>query len=112
MMKRCTDPNNQDYANYGGRGIKVCERWHDVVNFYEDMGERRKGFSIERLDVNEGYYLDNCFWMPMSLQAKNRREWKHSPEGLDRIREARKAHTGWKHTPEAIAKMKDARKRD
>jgi hypothetical protein len=90
MMARCYKPENQDYHNYGGRGITVCEAWHDPRVFLADMGEKRDGFSIERIDVNLGYFKDNCYWLPMRLQARNRRPWKHTPEGLEKIRAARR----------------------
>jgi hypothetical protein len=85
MMARCYRPDNKDYPGYGGRGIKVCEQWHDVAGFVEDMGPREKGWSLERSDVNGDYSPENCRWIPMADQAKNRRPWKHSPAGLDGI---------------------------
>jgi len=91
MVQRCTDVNDKHYADYGGRGIKVDERWLDVRNFYVDMGERREGFSIERMDVDGDYAPDNCFWMPMKFQASNRRKWRHSAEGKRRIGDAQRA---------------------
>lgn len=90
MIQRCTDPKNQDYKYYGGRGIKVCDRWLDVRNFVEDMGERKKGWSIERIDVDGDYTPKNCFWIPMKYQAKNRRKWSHTEEGKRRIGEAQR----------------------
>ena len=90
MVDRCTNPDNLDYGGYGGRGITVCERWLDVVNFYDDMGERKKGWSIERIDVDGNYTPDNCFWIPMKYQAKNRRKWSHTPEGKARIAASRR----------------------
>jgi len=90
MMQRCYQEHNQDYENYGGRGIKVCEEWHDVTNFVADMGVMRKGFSLERVDVNGDYEPSNCCWLPHKFQGKNRRPWKHTPEGLNNIREARR----------------------
>ena len=95
MMHRCYHEHNKDYVNYGGRGISVCERWHSVANFIEDMGEvpRKAGIrmSLERLDVNGNYEPDNCIWLPLRLQAKNRRPWKHTPEGIANISKATKA---------------------
>ena len=94
MMSRCYNENNKSYSLYGGRGITVCLVWHDPINFCHDMierwGERPKGFSIERVDVNGNYEMANCCWVPMSMQAKNRRPWKHTSEGLNAIREARR----------------------
>ncbi|RLD04872.1 MAG: hypothetical protein DRI65_09915 [Chloroflexota bacterium] len=95
MMYRCYKEADPDYKNYGARGIKVCEEWHDVRGFYDDMlgkwGECPKGFSLERVDVDGDYHINNCCWIPMSMQAKNRRPWKHTEQGLENIREARRA---------------------
>lgn len=94
MMYRCYTRNNKDYPNYGGRGITVYEPWHDVRTFCADMIKRRgrmdKGFSLERIDPNGNYEPDNCTWIPLRLQGVNRRPWKHSPEGIEAIRAARK----------------------
>ena len=58
MIRRCYNPNCHAYKNYGGKGIKVCNRWQNVRNFYEDMGERSKGMTLER--INNGL-LKNLF---------------------------------------------------
>ena len=94
MIQRCTDPNNKDYHLYGGRGITVCERWLDVRNFVDDMGERKDGWSIERIDVDGNYHPENCFWIPLKYQAKNRRKWRHTEEGKRRIGEAQRKRHG------------------
>ena len=93
MMYRCYNPSSVDYVNYGGRGIQVCDRWHDVKHFVADMGtvpsvEAR--MSVERVDVNGNYEPKNCIWLPLRLQAKNRRPWKHSKKGLEAISAARR----------------------
>ena len=73
MLKRCYGSYDKRYSSYGGRGIKVCERWRDFKNFLEDMGERPEHYSIERINVNGDYEPSNCVWIPHSEQAKNRR---------------------------------------
>lgn len=72
-MNRCHNKSSDDYSDYGGRGIFVCERWHDVANFIEDMGERTKGASIDRIDNERGYEHGNCRWSNPTEQANNKR---------------------------------------
>jgi len=78
MLDRCNNPNRSLYKNYGGRGIKVCDRWqgdHGFENFLADMGERPLGKSIDRYPNNDGNYeSSNCRWATRKEQNLNRRE--------------------------------------
>ncbi|MCK5601423.1 hypothetical protein KAR91_06135 [Candidatus Pacearchaeota archaeon] len=73
MLQRCNNPKGPAYHNYGGRGIKVCDRWLKFENFLCDMGERPEGMSIEREDNDKGYELGNCKWATVKEQSRNRR---------------------------------------
>lgn len=73
MRQRCLDPNTRSYKDYGGRGIKICDRWNDFANFLEDMGERPAGMTIDREKVNGHYEPGNCRWATTKQQSENRR---------------------------------------
>jgi hypothetical protein len=79
MKQRCSNPKNKAYKYYGGRGIKVCDRWlHSFEKFLEDMGEVTPGLSIDRRNNNGNYEPRNCRWADASTQMKNRRKWRHA----------------------------------
>ena len=63
MIERCENPNHNSFDGYGGRGIKVCERWHTFENFYEDVSKLEhfgeKGYTLDRIRVNEDYEPGN-----------------------------------------------------
>lgn len=75
MRARCCNPNHGDYADYGGRGITVCERWRSsYVAFLEDMGRRPSQLhSLDRENNDASYSPDNCRWATPMEQAANRR---------------------------------------
>lgn len=74
MINRTTDPKHIEWELYGGRGIKVCERWRTYQNFYDDMAPTyRIGLTLDRVDGNGGYELGNCRWATPALQARNKR---------------------------------------
>lgn len=110
MIQRCTNPNNERWECYGGRGITVCERWSRFENFLEDMGNKPAGHTLERRNNSLGYCPSNCKWATWLEQASNKRnnrkisalgetinlsEWA-TKTGIKRATIAMRLTLGWK----------------
>ena len=76
MTERCYNPSHKNYGQYGGRGITVCESWHKFENFFRDMGYRPDKKSLDRINVNGNYCLENCKWSTQREQMLNTRRSK------------------------------------
>lgn len=116
MMDRCYRENASNFYAYGGRGIKVCDEWHDIQNFEKWVDENpfSKGMTLDRIDVNADYSPDNCRWCTRKEQANNRRntvrityhgethtisEWAEI-KGINKSTLNNRYHRGW--TPEKM----------
>ena len=79
MRQRCNNPNNADYKNYGGRGISYCLEWKETQNFIDwaiNNGYSEK-LTLDRIDVNKDYCPENCRWITIKEQQRNRRNNKY-----------------------------------
>lgn len=87
MLSRCFCKNDTNYENYGGRGISVCERWFHFENFAEGMWPRNcEWLTIDRINNDDGYFLENCKWSNRTEQCLNRRLFKNNSTGATGVR--------------------------
>lgn len=89
MLDRCYNPNNNNYKNYGCRGITVCDRWRtSFENFFYDMIKLwLPGKSIHRVDNDKGYYKENCIWTDAKVQNTYKRKIKGSNHPFSKLDE-------------------------
>jgi hypothetical protein len=77
MLQRCENPDDKNYPYYGARGIRVCDRWHDVAVFIADierwLGSRPARMTLDRIFNDHDYRLDNVRWASRAEQSRNRR---------------------------------------
>lgn len=109
MRRRCYDTTRQNYAAYGGRGIKVCKRWLVFENFLADMGRCPTGLTLDRINTNGNYEPGNCRWADWTTQSRNKRTsvliaWRGTTMnavdwaiacGLERTKVANRLSRGW-----------------
>lgn len=73
MIQRCTNPKTKNWRWYGAMGVAVCDRWRKFANFYEDMGDRPEGMTLDRINPAGNYEPGNCRWADSLTQGRNKR---------------------------------------
>ena len=87
MKNRCLNPNSQFYKHYGGRGIVVCDEWLKFENFYADMGDAPRKYTLDRIDNDGNYEPKNCRWATQTEQLRNTRRNVLNMEKAEEIRQ-------------------------
>ncbi len=112
MIARCTNPEAPNFANYGGSGVSVNDRWRDFSSFFEDMGLRPEGTTLDRIDSGGNYEPGNCRWATDTQQQRNKSsnhmltangetrcisEWAELT-GIKKVTIRARVRKGWTHT--------------
>lgn len=121
MKDRCLNPKHKKFGRYGGRGITVCDEWMTFAAFFRDMGERPDGTTIDRIDVNKGYYKENCRWASKDQQSRNRTnsvyleidgvtknlcDWAKVPQAASAVVIRYRMRRGWAHKEAVFGRSK------
>ena len=88
MKARCYRKAHRSYKNYGGRGIVVCDEWHEFINFssWAKNNGYKRGLTIERIDNDGNYCPENCTFITMAKQQRNRQDTKLNVKKVKEIR--------------------------
>ncbi len=92
MLRRCTNPADKDYRNYGAVGVTICDGWYDYLVFAADMGEPEGAQTLDRIDTYGNYTKENCRWASPTVQCRNVRVRKTSKSGVTGVY---LLHGGW-----------------
>jgi hypothetical protein len=90
VIDKCKNPKHKDWSDFGGKGIKVVERWHNIHNFIKDMGSRPEGYALARRDLSADFGPDNCYWGKFSdvlaqIKAYNQQFKRYKKRGRKKI---------------------------